>query len=124
MNGNTPVDIGSVLQCYLLPASIGLSTSLPASGSVVSQAIISGGLKNFSFGITSNETATISIQRYIDNLGTIPVGAAITGSLTANTAGYVDSVDSVPYQSFIITVSNSTSTAATISNCALLLQAN
>ena len=123
-NINTPVDLGSVVQVQLTPANIGLSTALAGSGSNASAIVLSCGLKNFAFGITSSQTSTVSIQRYLDQAATIPVGAAITGSLTANVATYVDSVDSVPYQSFIITVANSTSSAATISNCLLLLQAN
>jgi len=124
MNANTPVDIGMVLQCPLAPSAIGLATSVLASGNVVSNAIITNGLKNFTFGITSSQNGSVSIQRYADQLGTIPVGAAITGSVTAATATDVHSTDSIPYQSMIITVNNTGGSTATISNCLLLLQAN
>lgn len=124
MNANTPVDIGSVLQCQLLPADIGLGISILASGNVISNAIITGGYKNFTFVMQSTQNGTISIQRYADQAATMPVSTAITGSITANTALDVHSTDSVPYQSMIITVSNSGGSTATISNCMLLLQAN
>jgi hypothetical protein len=123
LNANTPVDIGQVLQCYLLPAAIGLNTTIAGNGNVVSNAIINNGFKNFAFCLKSTQAGSVSIQRYLDQAATIPVGAAITGSLVANTALTVDSVDSIPYQSMIITVSDSSGTGATISNCALLFQA-
>lgn len=124
LNANTPQDIGPVLQCALLPAAIGLGTSIAASGNVVSQVIINNGFKNFTFAITSSQTGSASIQRYADQAGTTPVSTAITGSLTANTATDVHSTDSIPYQSMIITVTNTGGSTATISNCMLLLQAN
>jgi tryptophanase len=124
MNANTPVDQGSVLQCYLLPASISLAQSIAASGNVVSAIIITSGYKYFNFACKSTQGGSVSIQRYLDQAATIPVGAAITGSISANTAMNVDSVDNIPYQSFIITVSNSGGSTATLSNCALLLQSS
>lgn len=124
MNINTPVDIGMVLQCPILPLTMNLATSINGSASVTSQVILTNGMKNFSFGITSSQAGSVSIQRYLDQAGLIPVGAAITASLVANTAAYADSVDSIPYQSMVISVSNSSGSSATISNCLLLLQAN
>jgi hypothetical protein len=124
MNVNTPIDQGAVLQCYLLPANIGISESIAASGNSVSNIIIMGGFKYFNIACKSTQAGTVSVQRYLDQAATMPVGTAITGSISANTAMNVDSVDNIPYQSMIITISNSGGSTATLSNCALLLQSS
>jgi hypothetical protein len=118
----TPVDIGSPLQFVVPSASLNLDTTVAASGSTVSDLILTNGYKNFAFGITSTQTGSVSIQRYIDAAGTIKQGSAVTGSLVANTALTVNSTDSNPYQSLIVTISNSGGSTATLSNQILLLQ--
>ena len=124
MQVNIAHDIGQVLQVALTPASLALNTSVGAGGSSVSQTTLTNGYKNFAFGITSTQAGSVSIQRYLDQAATIPQGAAITGTLTANTAATVNSSDSVPHQSLIITVNNSSGSTATLSNCLFLLQAS
>jgi hypothetical protein len=125
-NVNVSRDVGAVDQVYLLANTtpFPLPISVPASGNVNSGVITNCGYKNFTFALTSTQAGSVSIQRYVDQAGTIPVGAAITGSVTANTATDIHSTDSIPYQSMIITVNNSSGSIATLSNCALLLQAN
>lgn len=123
-NCNTPVDQGSPLQVQLLPEDIGLALTVAASGSVVSNVVLNGGYKAFSFACKGTQTGTISIQRYIDQEATIPMGSAITGSMSANTDTVVTNVDGKPFQSMIITVSNSGGSTSTLTNTLLLLQAN
>lgn len=122
LNANTPVDMGAVLQCALAPSAIGLGLSILASGNVQSNVIINNGFKNFTFALTSSQNGSVSIQRYADQAGTIPVSTAITATLTANTANDAHSTDGIPYQSLIITVNNSGGSTATISNCIFLWQ--
>ncbi len=121
---NTPVDMGSPLQCELSATDINLALSVAASGTSASNIILNGGFKSFAFATKSTEAGSISIQRYLDQAATIPQGAAITASLTANTDAVANNVDGKPFQSMIITVSNSGGSTATLTNTLLLLQAS
>ncbi len=121
---HTPVDAGQVLQVPLLPALINISASIAGNGSVVSDVIIANGYKAFAFGCTSSQNGTVSIQRYLDQAGTILQGAALTVSLTGGTAAILNNSDNHPFQSMVITVSNSSGSAATLTNTLLLLQSN
>ncbi|MGC9237754.1 MAG: hypothetical protein ACP5GF_12785 [Thiomonas sp.] len=117
------VDNGPKLQKLLTASELGLSTSVAASGSNASNVIQSNGYGAFAVAVTSTQAGTISVQRYLDPAGTIPQGAALTASLTANTAAVVNATDGAPFGSFVVTVTNSGSSAATLSNVGALLQA-
>jgi hypothetical protein len=121
---HTAVDLGQTLQVAVLPADMGLGTSINASGSSVSNVIFMNGYKAFAFGCTSSQNGTVSIQRYLDAAGTIVQGAALTVSLTGATAAVLNNSDNHPYQSMIITVSNSGGSTATLTSTLLLLQSN
>jgi hypothetical protein len=118
------VDIGSAGQLLLTPAAMGLATSVPASGSVLSTVIPTNGNKSFAFATTSSQAGTISIQRYLDFAGTIPQGAPLTAALTAATAAVVNATDGVPFQAMQVTVTNSGTAAATLTNTGLLIQSH
>lgn len=121
---HTPFDQGPVLQ-YVVPGSyLNLASSVPASGSVSSNIIPTNGYKVFAFGITSSQAGTVTIQRYLDQAGTIPQGPALSASLSAATAQTLNATDNVAFQSIKVTVSNSSATAATLTNVLLLLQAD
>lgn len=118
------LDVGSAAQILLTPAAMGLSTSIAASGSVASGVIQTNGYKAFAFATTSSQAGTVSIQRYLDAAATIPQGAPLTATLTAATAAVVNATDGVPFQSAIVTVTNSGTVAATLTNTGLLLQSH
>ena len=118
------LDVGSAAQILLTPAAIGLGTSIAASGSNLSGIISTNGYKAFAFGVTSSQAGTVSIQRYLDAAATIPQGAPLTTSLTAATPAVVNATDGVPFQSAIVTVTNSGTVAATLTNTGLLLQSH
>lgn len=122
-----PVATGPVAQCDLSANTEEVGTvpgSIAASGSFTSQLIPANGFKAIAAGVTSTQTGAISIQRYIDKLGQVAQGAAISTALTASTPGVVNSNDGLPFQSFKITITNTNgSSAATITNFALLLNA-
>lgn len=123
---NTPFDVGSVLQVPMLPANplFNLSTTVGAGGSINSALVVTVGYKAFAFGVKSTQAGAVSIQRYIDILGTIPQGTPVTGTLLANTSLTVNCVDGLPFQSLIVSVSNSSGSSATLTKTMLLLQAN
>ena len=116
------VDMGPTLQATLLPAELGLSTTIAGSGTATSHTFICNGYRNFAFAVTSSQAGNLSIQRYLDSAGTIVQGAAITASLSAATAALVNSNDGKPFQSIIITVTNSSGSSATLTSTMLLLQ--
>jgi hypothetical protein len=121
---NTPVALGEVLQNELTLEDMDLGLSVPGNASISSGLIYTKGYKFFSFGLTSSQNGSISIQRYLDNAGTIAQGAALTLALTAGTPAVYTLTDTKPFQSMKITVLNSEGTDAVLSNSILLLQAN
>jgi len=75
--------------------------------------------------ILANKVLTVTVQRYMDSAGLLPVGAAGTLTSTANTAGYTSvlSVD-VPATHMKVTVANASGTTAIVSAFAIGIQAN
>ena len=117
-------DVGEVLQVPLSPAQIGLSTSIPANSSVTSNVIITNGFKVFAFGTTCSTAGVISIQRYLDEAGTIPQGTVLTSSLVGTTPMILNCIDGYPFQSLTVKIQNmSMTTIGTLTNTLLLLQA-
>lgn len=106
---HTPVDSGPLIQVFLTAAQLGLST--PGTSAL----ILAGGYPKIAIGATSSSTGEISVQRYLDEAGTIPQGPALTQALTANTAGVLNIADGNPFQSFTITI-----TGGTLSNVGAL----
>lgn len=115
-NAGTGGERAQTLQAPLTAAQLGLNAGVPANGSLVSPVLLSNGYLAFALGVTSTQAGGISIQRYLDAAGTIVQGAAITASLTANTAGVaIVTNDGKPFQSMIITITNSSGTPAALS---------
>jgi hypothetical protein len=118
-------ELGPSLQAALSAAILGLTANVPASGQLQSSVLMSNGWKFVAVGMKSTQAGALTVQRYLDAAGTIPVGAPVTASLVANTAQYVFAGgDNVPFLSYQVTVTNTSGTAATLSNVAGLLQAN
>lgn len=97
-----PVDAGPLVQVFLTGAQLGLT----APGTT--PLMLSGGYPRIAIGATSSSTGSISVQRYLDQAGTIPQGPALTQSLTAATAGVLNVNDGAPFQSFTITIAGGT----------------
>ncbi|MHB1266294.1 MAG: hypothetical protein ACYCY2_01680 [Acidithiobacillus ferriphilus] len=117
------VDCGPKLQKLLTAVNIGLATSVAASGNNTSAPVLSNGYSSFAVGVTSSQAGTLTVQRYLDQGATIPQGAALTATLTAATAAVVNATDGVPFGSFTVSVSNTGTAAATLTNTGVLLQA-
>ncbi len=118
-------ELGPALQCLQSAAQLGLNASVPASGSLSGNVIVSNGWKSFAVGLKSTQAGQISVQRFLDLAGTVPQGAAVTAALTANTAGYATvGTDGLPFASVQVTVTNSGASAATLSNVQGLFQAS
>lgn len=66
------------------------------------------------------QAGVLSIQRYIDSAGTIPIGAAITQTMTANTLATVAVNDGLPAASWHAAIQNTSGSTGTLSQAALL----
>ena len=116
------VNAGGAMQA-LVPASVhGLLASVPASGSVTSNLIFSDGMQIGAVAVTSTQAGNITVQRYLDDAGTIKQGATLTQAITANTAGVLNITDGNPFASLTVNISNSGGSPATLSNLGILLQ--
>lgn len=111
-------------ETYVVDSTIvNLPSSVAISSNVSSSVFSILGWPNGAVGVTSTQAGTLTVQRYLDAAGTLPLGAVITASLTANTAASVSWADGLPAQSIKITVSNSSaSAAATISGVVVIVQ--
>jgi hypothetical protein len=115
---------GPATQSVVPPTYLGLASSIAASGNAQSAVINSDGFQNLAVGITSSQAGSVSIQRFLDAAGTIAQGAPTTGTLVADTPLVVSVSDALIYQSFQITVTNSSaSAAANLTNVIVVQQA-
>ena len=105
------VDTGPLVQAFMTAAQLGLTA--PGTSGL----IYAGGYPKLSIGVTSSATGSISVQRYLDQAGTIPQGAALTQALTAGTPGVLNVADGAPFQTFTITIAG-----GTLSNVGCLFQ--
>lgn len=119
---NHKVDIGSTVQVQLDTTALGLATTIVGSGNIDSNVIPTNGFKSFAISVTSTQSGTLTIKRYLDLAGTIAHGTDITASLISNTLAVATSTDGIPFQSIKINVSNGSGSSATLSTVLLLLQ--
>lgn len=91
-----------------------------ADGATYSSDLMTSGFGGVIFGATSSQIVTISIQRYADLAGLIPVGPPCSQDLTAATAGWCGFADGLPYVSFALSIANSSGSLANITNIAAL----
>ncbi len=74
--------------------------------------------------LKATQIVTINIQRYMDPLGNIPVGAVVTQATTANTAAYATTSAVVPALYWGFTVVNASGSTATITNAGAMMLPN
>jgi hypothetical protein len=114
-----------VVQQEPVPQAVhNLAGAVPASGNVSTSLIKTDGFSLISAGITVSQNGVMSIQRYLDDGGTQVQGVALSVPLIATVAANLDVLDGKPFASFVLTVTNSTSSTATINGFALLLQSS
>lgn len=116
------VNPGGAMQA-LVPASVhGLPATIAAGNHSTSNLIFSDGMQVGAVGVTSTQTGLISVQRYLDDAGTVKQGAALTQALTANTPAVLNITDGNPFATFTVDISNTGGSQATLSNLGILLQ--
>ena len=122
--GNGPVALVDLSAWPGLSPSGAPGATIAASSSYQSGVIPSNGFKAIGIGVLSSQAGAITIQRYLDAAGLVPVGAPVTASITASTAQWCTVNDGTPFRSFKFQISNSGTSAANISNFGCLLSAN
>jgi hypothetical protein len=120
-----PVATGPVTQIDLsaAPAQTGtIPTSIAESASFTTSLISADGFTGIAAGVELTQAGTISIQKFVDAGGVVPQGAAVSQALTANTPAAASTFAGPPFQTFTVTITNgSASAAATVSNFVLLM---
>jgi hypothetical protein len=73
--------------------------------------------------LKSTQVVTVTIQRYLDAAGLLPVGAPGTLTATANTAGYASLTAVMPALYYDVQIANAATATAIIKNIGIGLQA-
>jgi hypothetical protein len=77
-----------------------------AAGNYTSPVIVADGLYNIVVGVKSNRAGAINVQRYIDEAGQVPIGAADTAPLTADTLAVLSISDGKAIGSYTVQITN------------------
>lgn len=119
VSGQGPVAQTTIVQATPL-TTIAISTTYSTG------VIVSNGYQIVAVGVTSSQAGAVTIQRFLDRAGTVPVTATLSTPIVAATPLVVvvnAFNDHLPFASFILTISNTSgSTIANITNYAVLLQ--
>lgn len=122
-----PGGVGPATQADLSTWS-GLSAAGPpgatigAGGNYTSLPIQVAGFKNIAVGVKLSQTGTITIQRFMDRAGLVPIGALISSPLVANTSNWATVNDGIPFQSFVFVISNTSGSVGNVSLFSALVQ--
>ena len=122
--GNGPVALVDLSAWPGLSPAGPPGATIAASGSYQSGVIPSNGFKAIGIGVTLNQAGSITIQRFLDAAGNVPVGAPINPTITAGTPQWATVNDGTPFRSFSFKITNSATSVANVSNFGCLLSAN
>lgn len=96
----------------LVPAA-GYPTTA-ADGATWQSDLLPAGFAGATAGILSDHAGTLTLQRYADLAGLLPIGALISQAVTANTPAWVGANDSLPFLSFNVIFINGAGAIANI----------
>jgi hypothetical protein len=112
-----------------LSAWTGLSASgvppatIAGGGNFTSIPIICAGWKTIAVGARLSQIGTITIQRYLDRAGLVPIGAPVSAALVANTSQWATVSDNLPFQSFVFAINNTSGSTGNLDRFSALVQA-
>lgn len=113
--------VAPIMVCYpILPV---VAPATIAGGAAWTNLIICNGWKSISVGAKLSVTGSITIQRWLDAAGTIPVGALITVALTAGISNWATVNDGVTFASVSVVVNNTTGGPGNLTLTSILLGA-
>jgi hypothetical protein len=111
LNGGTVSMVGTIT----------VPTTIAASGTFTSTVIPTGGMQHIAASAELTAAGTLSVQRFLDAGGVVPVGSASTVALTSGTLATLDNLGTILFQSVELSIINSGTTAATPSNVSLVI---
>lgn len=101
----------------ILANAAGFPTTAAGSATVNSNVVITNGMTRGTVGLLSDQAGTLSVKRYVDGAGLVPVNSpTITIAVGANTPNSVGWADGLPCGSIIVTFVNGSGTTANLSN--------
>jgi hypothetical protein len=101
----------------LLANAVGFPATAPGNGTVTSNVIVANGLTRGTAGLLSDQAGTLSVKRYVDAAGLVPINEpTITISVAANVANSVGWANALPCGSLIVTFVNGSGSTANLSN--------
>lgn len=110
---------------FLVTPTNGMQIVIPTGTTWSSGVLPMRGFNSAVVAILADKVLTVTVQRYVDAAGVLPVGAAGTLTSVANTAGYTSALSAnVPATHFKVTVANASGATAVVSNFAIALQSN
>ena len=109
---------GEGTQYHNLPGTVG------AGATVTSNVIRAYGFTLIGAGCTLSQAGNIKIQLYLDDAGTIPMGAAVSATLAANTPNAVQTTvgGPAPFRSFAVSIQNTSGSSGNLTNPVILCQ--
>ena len=115
--------VGAAQQAPVPAAVHNLPTQIAGADAIMSNLVSVQGYNRIALGFTATQPGTFAIQRYLDDSGLVPQGAALGGSFNANTPVSFNITDNLPFASFQVTMTNAGSDTSYITNLALLVSA-
>lgn len=119
---------GPVAQTTIVQDSAPIGpTTILAAGNYTTGVVVSDGYRVIAVGITSSQAGALTIQRYLDREGTIPVTAVLSTPVVAATPLVVivsSTADNIPFASFTVILTNTSGVTATVSKYYVLLQSS
>jgi hypothetical protein len=124
--GEGPVIMAHGPKAEYVPTALIASVpgTVAASGSWTSALMTADGYYDFSLGVTQSQAGSITLLRFIDDLGQVALDTGQSTALTAATAGVLIVVDGHPCATFQVKISNSGGSTGTVSAFAALMSAH
>jgi hypothetical protein len=106
-----------------LIAAVNAITTIPSSGNFTSALMSADGYYDMVIGLTSTQSGSLILLRYVDDAGLVPIDAGQSQALTANVAAVLV-VTGQPFASYQLKITNTSGSSATVSNFAALSAAH
>lgn len=99
--------------------SVGFPATIAGSGSWTSGVIVNYGFAALQASVESTQAGQLTIQRYADLAGLIPIGTVATQAISASTQAWTAINDGTPFLSYSVTITNTSESTATITKTSI-----
>lgn len=118
-----PIAIGPVVQVVPVAANP-VPGTIAASGTFDAGLMPADGYKALAVGATLSQAGTLSVHRYLDRDGRVPQVAPNVAALEPGAPAVLNLIDGKPFASFAVQIVNNGTVAASLTNFAILMNAN